>query len=76
MNSHSPKKDNNTSTIIKREMKIEEAPKKEFHEVDDYLKSVSKKFMRNPVTIASLDKVYNELIDTKVKDKQPKSLLE
>ena len=50
-------------SIIKRELKIDDRVKdtKDFREVEDYLKTISMKFMNNPVSIENLDKVYKDM---------------
>lgn len=53
--------------IFKRELKIENIPnsKKDYKEVDSFLATLSKKFMRDPLSLEKLDKEYYELIDKK-----------
>jgi hypothetical protein len=65
---------NNTNKVMKRELKIEDITKqnKDFREVDEYLKSVSKKFMKEPISIESLDKVYNDMVGKNKTDKSDK----
>lgn len=54
---------------IKREMKMqsneESKQAKDFKIVDDYLKTLTKNFMKEPPSIETLDKAYNEMIERK-----------
>ena len=64
--------------IIKRELKIEDntgKPAKDFREAEEYLKTVSKKFMKEPLSLENLDKVYNDIIGKTKNEKAEKSLL-
>jgi tetratricopeptide (TPR) repeat protein len=57
---------------IQREMKIEDGGKgaDNFREVEDQLKTVSKKFMKDPLTLEGLDKAYTDIVGKdKTKDK-------
>jgi hypothetical protein len=49
--------------VLKREIKIEESDSKlkDFREVDDYLKSVSQKFLKEPINLENLNKAYTEI---------------
>jgi hypothetical protein len=55
-----------TRTIIKRELKIDDSKKdsKDFKEVENYLRTVSMKFMKEPqaLSIENLDKAYTEIV--------------
>ena len=58
------------ATKIKREMKIptnkeESKQAKDFKEVDDFLKTLTKNFMKEPPSLESLDKAYSEVVDKK-----------
>lgn len=44
---------------IKREMKIEKR-KKDYNDIDNMLKTVSKKFLSEPLNLEKLNKQYNE----------------
>jgi hypothetical protein len=66
----------NQRTIIKRELKIDESNKdvKDFREVEDYLKTISMKFMNAPVSIENLDKAYKDMAGVSSRDKNEKGL--
>ena len=50
--------------IIHRELKIDnETHKKDFNELDKFLKTVSKKFEKQPFSIENLDKAYMDILD-------------
>jgi len=58
-------------SIIRRDLKIDEDIKnRDYREVDEFLKTVSKKFMNEPVSLENLDKVYNDML------KKPQNSLE
>lgn len=61
--------------LIKRELKIDDNQKgtKDFREVDEYLKTVSKKFMKEPLTIENLDKVYTDMVSKGKVDRMDKN---
>jgi hypothetical protein len=67
-------------TIIKRELRIDETKKdsKDFKEVEDYLRTVSMKFMKEPqaLSIENLDKAYTEIVGSNARDKSDKGLSE
>lgn len=55
------------SNLIKRDMKIDDevknsSPMKDFREVDDFLKSVTKKFTKEPITLENLEKAYSDVV--------------
>jgi hypothetical protein len=54
---------------IKRELRIEEQPQQRYEEVDNFLKTVSKKFSAEPVTLEKLDKAYTDIV-TKTEKKE------
>jgi hypothetical protein len=56
---------------IKRDMRIEEQPQQRYEEVDNFLKTVSKKFSAEPVTLEKLDKAYTDMVSktTEKKDR-------
>jgi hypothetical protein len=50
--------------VIHRELKIDkEVNKKDFNELDRFLKTVSKKFEKQPFSIENLDKAYMDILD-------------
>jgi len=50
--------------VIHRELKIDnEVNKKDFNELDRFLKTVSKKFEKQPFSIENLDKAYMDIVD-------------
>ena len=50
--------------VIHRELKIDnESHKKDFNELDKFLKTVSKKFEKQPFSIENLDKAYMDILD-------------
>lgn len=56
---------------IKREMKIEKR-KKDYNDIDNMLKTVSKKFLSEPLNLEKLNKQYNEFKEKRVaKDELP-----
>jgi hypothetical protein len=63
---------------LKRELKIDEQQHdpKRFEEVDNFLKTVSKKFSGEPVTLEKLDKAYTEMVTKTTADKKPKQHIE
>jgi hypothetical protein len=68
-------------TIIKRELRIDDSKKdsKDFKEVEDYLRTVSMKFMKEPqaLSIENLDKAYTDIVgSTNTRDKSEKVILE
>lgn len=62
------------SQLIKRELKIDnENTKKDFSELDKFLKTISKKFDKQPLSLENLDKAYLDIVEknkTENKDKQ------
>ncbi len=38
------------------------SPLKDFREVDDFLKSVTKKFTKEPITLENLEKAYSDVV--------------
>ena len=58
--------------VIHRELKIDnEGPnKKDFNELDRFLKTVSKKFEKQPFSIENLDKAYMDILDKNKTDDQ------
>lgn len=54
-------------TKLKREIKITDNKRqnKDFREVDDFLKTLTKNFMKEPPSLESLDKAYYEMVDKK-----------
>lgn len=62
------------SQLIKRELKIDnETTKKDFSELDKFLKTISKKFDKQPLSLENLDKAYLDIVEknkTENKDKQ------
>jgi hypothetical protein len=60
--------------VIHRELKIDnEQNKKEFNELDVFLRTISKKFEKQPFSIENLDKAYMDIIE-KNKTDEEKSL--
>ena len=54
---------NSISQGINRELKIEDSKiNKDFKQIDEYLKTVSKKFMKELVSLEKLDKEYNDIM--------------
>lgn len=55
-----------TRTIIKRELRIDDTKKdsKDFKEVENYLRTVSMKFMKEPhaLSIENLDQAYTDIV--------------
>ena len=55
-----------TRTIIKRELRIDDNKKdsKDFKEVENYLRTVSMKFMKEPqaLSIENLDQAYTDIV--------------
>lgn len=50
--------------VIHRELKIDnDVNKKDFNELDRFLKTVSKKFEKQPFSIENLDKAYMDILD-------------
>ena len=47
---------------LKREIKINDQNIVKFSDVDDYLKTISKKFMKDTITIEKLDKAYVDIV--------------
>lgn len=81
MHKHTGSVDVNTNlnrAIIKRELKIDDNANenRNFNEVEEYLKTVSKKFMKDPLSIENLDKVYNDMVAKNKNDKGEQSLVE
>lgn len=62
------------SQLINRELKIDsETKKKDFSELDKFLKTISKKFDKQPLSLENLDKAYLDIVEknkTENKDKQ------
>ena len=62
------------SQLIKRELKIDnETTKKDFSELDKFLKTISKKFDKQPLSLENLDKAYLDIVEkkkTENKDRQ------
>ncbi len=62
------------SQLIKRELKIDnETTRKDFSELDKFLKTISKKFDKQPLSLENLDKAYLDIVEknkTENKDKQ------
>jgi hypothetical protein len=62
------------SQLINRELKIDnETTKKDFSELDKFLKTISKKFDKQPLSLENLDKAYLDIVEkkkTENKDKQ------
>ena len=57
--------------VIHRELKIDnETNKKDFNELDRFLKTVSKKFEKQPFSIENLDKAYMDILDKNKTDEQ------
>jgi hypothetical protein len=68
-------------TIIKRELRIDDSKKdsKDFKEVEDYLRTVSMKFMKEPqaLSIENLDKAYTDIVGSNnTREKSEKVILE
>jgi hypothetical protein len=61
------------NSIIKRELKIDnDTSKKDFTELDKFLKTISKKFDKQPISLENLDKAYSDIVEknkTETKDK-------
>ena len=54
--------DNNQ--VISRELKIDNnTNKKDFNDLDRFLKTISKKFDKQPFSIENLDKAYMNIVD-------------
>lgn len=54
----------NNKQVIHRELKIDnENNKKDYNDVDRFLKTVIKKFEKQPFSIENLDKAYMDIID-------------
>ena len=54
--------DNNQ--VISRELKIDNnTNKKDFNDLDRFLKTISKKFDKQPFSIENLDKAYMDILD-------------
>ena len=74
------KNQNYPRTIIKRELRIDETKKdsKDFKEVEDYLRTVSMKFMKEPqaLSIENLDKAYTDIVGSNAREKTDKGLSE
>jgi len=52
------------SQQIKRELKIDnETTKKDFSELDKFLKTISKKFDKQPLSLENLDKAYLDIVE-------------
>ncbi len=68
MNTHSS---TDNRGIIKRELKIEDhsPDNREFKEIEEYLNTVSKKFMGDPLSIENLDRVYSDMAASKKNEK-------
>ncbi len=47
---------------LKREIKCNEENIVKFSQIDQYLKTISKKFMKDTVTIEKLDKAYVDIV--------------
>jgi hypothetical protein len=59
-----------TPNEIKRELRIEEQPQQRYEEIDNFLKTVSKKFSAEPVTLEKLDKAYTDLVSKTAEKKE------
>ena len=61
------------SAMIKRELKIDnDANKKHFSELDKFLKTISKKFDRQPISLENLDKAYLDIVEKNKTDNKDK----
>jgi len=53
-----------SSPMIRRELKIDnETSKKDFIELDKFLKTISKKFDKQPLSLENLDKAYLDIVE-------------
>jgi hypothetical protein len=70
---NSPTKINRS--IINRELKIDDSKKeiRDYREIEDYLKTISRKFLKEPATIENLDKAYTEMLVKANKEKAEKN---
>jgi hypothetical protein len=61
---------------LKRELRIDEQPSnpERFQEIDTFLKTVSKKFNAEPVTLEKLDKAYTDMVTKQTFEKKPKQI--
>lgn len=63
-----PNNNPNHKKTMKRELKVGEnkgVKEREYQDIDSYLKTISKKFMNEPVSLENLNKQYSELVDKK-----------
>ena len=62
-------------TKLNRELKINDKSQtqKNYSELDSMLKTISKNFMSDPVSLESLNKQYNEIVDKKPKQENTKA---
>lgn len=58
----------NVKSKVNRELKVNDKNQssKNYNEIDQMLKTISKNFMSEPVSLESLNKQYNEIIDKKL----------
>jgi hypothetical protein len=73
LNTNSPNRNNRS--IINRELKIDDSRKdvRDYREIEDYLKTISRKFLKEPATIENLDKAYTEMLVKANKEKTDKN---
>lgn len=61
------------SPVIRRELKIDnETNKKDFSELDKFLKTISKKFDKQPLSLENLDKAYLDIVEKNKTDNEDK----
>lgn len=57
--------------VIHRELKIDnEQNKKDYNELDIFLRTISKKFEKQPFSIENLDKAYMDILDKNKTDEE------
>jgi len=61
------------SQLINRELKIDnETTNKDFSELDKFLKTISKKFDKQPLSLENLDKAYLDIVEKKKTENKDK----
>lgn len=63
------------SPMIRRELKIDnETSKKDFTELDKFLKTISKKFDKQPLSLENLDKAYLDIVEKNKTENKEKNM--
>jgi len=61
-------------SIVKRDMKIDgDVQGRDFREVEQFLGTITKKFMNEPLTLEHLDKEYKEIVGSTATQEEQKN---